>query len=554
MKFAATVSGTGNQLITWSLTSGSTAATGSISKDGLYVAPAGVMTSTIVTVVATSAADSATSTAIITISPAAVAVTPAAATVETGAPLAFTAIVTGLTDKDVIWSVNGLKGGSSALGIVSALGVYVAPAAEPSSPVLITATSVADPNVAGSATLNIVKPVFPQPGAMSTYGPGLQFDVLDNMQAAQGDVDYRFRAAASSAVTGFIWYDVYVKGGATAGCSGAQCECDGYGCGTGGTIDICIYTDDGSPDHLPTDPLTQQSTGLQMQPLACASPSNLRSGTMLRTETFTTPPQLIAGTLYHLHWHNADPDPAKNFVSVDDDCVWHPSTPRQPNIPDADLAVLSIYNNGEKVIVTPSATDTPIYQLNYADGTTQGQGYIGSWNGAPADITGASEVREQFTVSGADRTVSKVSVRVNRVAGSSSLTVTLATSDGNILEQGEIPASQFPLGEALTSDSAASENVAPAWGSYTFASPHLLALGQSYQLILSSPDNTKFQSYGIEKGSGYNFAISSYFNDGYGQFSLDNGNTWTGFTEPDGTLSGSLNHTNADMQFYFVTE
>jgi len=562
--FVATVSGTNDQSITWSLATGSSATSaqtttganlGTISQDGIYVAPAGMATSVAVEIIATSTVDPTKSKAVpITVTPVTLTVTPVTASVETGASQPFAAIVTGLTNHDVTWAVNGVIGGDSTLGTISANGVYIAPPADPGIVLSVSATSIVENQLVGNATVSVSTPAILQQRTGTYYGSGLQFDVLDNLQVAEGDVDYRFRAMASGALSSFLWYDVYVRGGATAGCSGVECECDGYGCGTGGSIEACIYSDDGTSSHLPTDSLTQKFTGLETQPLACVGLSNLRTGPAVRTETFLSPPELVAGTIYHLHWHNSDPNPAANFVSVDDDCVWHPTVPRQPTIPDTDLAAMSIYYNGAKVVVNVVPTDTPIFQLNYANGTAQGQGYIGSWIGAPVDISGASEVRELLTLSGSNRNVTGVSVRVNRVTGANPLTVILATGDGNVIEQGEIPASHFPSSTALTEDATASKNVTPVWGSYTFSSSHLLTAGQSYQLILSAPEDTRYQTYGIEKGQGYNFTASTYFNDGYGQFSIDNGQTWTGLTQPNGTPTGSRNHTNADIQFYFTTE
>ena len=562
--FVATVSGTSDHSIAWSLKAGGAAAggqtttsasLGAISQDGLYVAPASLPARIAVDVIATSAADPTKSLTVpITVTPITLTVTPATATVEAGESQSFTAIVTGLADSDVTWAVNGIIGGNSTLGTISATGVYIAPAASPGNVLSVTATSVVENQLAGSATVSVSALLSPPQRTSAYYGSGVQFDVLNNLQVAQGDVDYRFRALATGALSSFLWYDVYVSGGATAGCSGVECGCDGYGCGTGGAIEACIYPDDGTSSHLPADPLTQQSTGLEQQPLACVGLSNLRTGSVVRMETFPVSPELVAGTLYHLHWHNSDPNPGENFVSVDDDCVWHPTAPRQPTISDTDLAAMSIYYDGAKVVANIIPTDTPILQLNYVDGTAQGQGYLGSWNEAPADISGMSEVRELFTPSGSNRNVTGVSVRVNRVNGASPLTVTLATNEGNIIEQGDIPASQFPAGSALTADAALSKDVVPAWGSYVFSSAHVLVTGQSYQLILSAPEDTRYQDYGIEKGQGYGFTGRTYFSDGHGQFSIDNGLTWTGLTQPNGNPAGSVNSANADIQFYFATE
>jgi hypothetical protein len=362
----------------------------------------------------------------------------------------------------------------------------------------------------------------PKPGI---YGPGLQFDVLNNLQVAEADVDYRFRVSETSTIRSFIWFDAYGKGGTSAQ------GCDGYGCGTGGSLDICLYTDDGTPGHLWTG-----------KPLACVSDSNLRSGDKLRQEVFPSSPAVVSGTLYHLHWHNTDPNAAKNFVSVNDVCSWHPSKPRQPGISDTDMAVLS---NTREV-----DTDSPIFQLNYANGAHQGQGYKESWIYAPEKISDAFQVREIFTVSGADRSVVKVSVRVNRISGAGPLTVTLANADGAVLEQGQIRALNFPAGQPLTSDAHDSQYVNLAWGSYTFPAFRTLRAGQQYELTLSAPADSVYQAYAIQRGSGHGFSPETFFSDGYGQFSHDGGVKWTGFKQTE----FSFNHQDADIQFYFSTQ
>jgi len=493
-------------------------------------------------------------------------VTPSLATIASGQSEQFQAFLPWNPDHAVTWSVcpgvsatpescnKTAQTGTAQTGTIAQNGLYVAPTGLTSP---ITVTIFATGNVSGQPSGSAALTVTPAPPAPTTpgpkYGSKIGFDVLNNQPVSQGDVDYRFRAATSGLLTSFLWYDVYKEGGATPGCSGKACECDGYGCGTGGAIEICIYTDDGTAAHLPTDSLTQAGTGAEAAPLACVSPANLRSGAVLRQDAFVSPPMLVKGTLYHLHWHNADPDPTANFISVDDDCVWHPTTPRQPTVADSDMAVLSIYNDGTKIVANEVATDTPIFQLNYDDGSSQGQGYIGSWNSDAQEISGGSAVREVIKVSSASVVVDGLNIRVNRVSGNSPLIVTLADASGATVEQGEIQASMFPLGPALTNDPKESAQVQPAWGSYVFKTARTLNLNESYSLTLTAAADTRYQAYGIEKGSAYGFGGDALFVDGLGQFSIDNGSRWSGFTQPDGTATGSVNHRNADIQFYFTT-
>jgi hypothetical protein len=83
-----------------------------------------------------------------------VTVTPGSITVLLGNTQSFTAEVTNTMNMNVSWSVNGIPGGNSAVGTISANGVYIAPADLPASPsVKITATSAVDTTKSGSAQI-----------------------------------------------------------------------------------------------------------------------------------------------------------------------------------------------------------------------------------------------------------------------------------------------------------------------------------------------------------------------------------------------------------------
>jgi hypothetical protein len=366
----------------------------------------------------------------------------------------------------------------------------------------------------------------PEAGA-SFYGSGIGADSLDNHQVADVDVDIRFRAAVSGNVTSFVWYDIYKTacaphGPVDAGSCPDDCSMSGavYACGTGGDMHMCIQTDDGSADHLPS--------GVD---LACVDHLHASGPPYLPLETFTTPPHLTAGQLYHLHWHNTDPSPTVNFTSVDSLYVTQATVPRQPTIADVDLALF----RG----TTLRPQDTPILQLAYEDAGAQGQGYIESWIGTPETISGAAMVRETFTVSGADRTIAQVGVRLNRSSGTSPLSVQLQSGAGAVIDQGTIPSSAFPLGAVDAGTSA-------TWATLAFASAHVLGAGKTYALVLSASPDTSYQAYVLERGVGYGFQPPTFFGDGYAQFTSD-GVTWSGFDQP----GGSANSTIADLQFYF---
>jgi hypothetical protein len=88
--------------------------------------------------------------------PASLAVSPRAANVTLGSSQSFAA--TG-TASPVNWSVNGIPGGNSTIGTISAAGLYVPPAVFPATNnFAVTATSQANPSVSASAIVLVVYP------------------------------------------------------------------------------------------------------------------------------------------------------------------------------------------------------------------------------------------------------------------------------------------------------------------------------------------------------------------------------------------------------------
>jgi hypothetical protein len=150
--FTATVAGTSNTTVTWSLSP----AVGSISAAGLYTAPASIAGPQTVTVSATSVADSsvAASATVALASPVSVALTPGSVTLTPSQTQAFTATVSNSSNTAVTWSL------SPAVGTISAAGLYTAPSSIASAQtVTVTATSVANSTKTASATLSLTPPV-----------------------------------------------------------------------------------------------------------------------------------------------------------------------------------------------------------------------------------------------------------------------------------------------------------------------------------------------------------------------------------------------------------
>jgi hypothetical protein len=304
-------------------------------------------------------------------------------------------------------------------------------------------------------------------------------------------VAYRFRASTSASLAS-------VQFATTNG--------SGYWGGTGGSLSVTVQTDAGG---YPSGTVVASASFIP-QDLCCTWP----------VLTFSSPPTLTAGLLYHIVFRNTDADPAKNYPSLNNLYSASAEVPRQPRFPDTDW--------GEELRETPSSAwwtrpdYTPSLALYYANGVVDGVGY--AYIGTAAAISGSARVRETFTVSGADRSVSAVGVRLRSVSGSDPLTVRLETSGGAEIDTVTIPADALAAGK---------------WATATFHAAHALNTGSSYNLVLATPSTSRYSLQSIYKGSTYGaWNPGTYFADGRAQ--TDTGVGW-------GNWAG---RTDQDLQFY----
>lgn len=102
-----------------------------------------------------------------------ISVVPASPSVKVGDQITFTAIVQGLDNKQVVWSV--LSGGAG--GTITSAGVYTAPATTGNDTVM--ATSVVDPTTSATASITITKDAPPPPPSVTV--------IVTPTQINQGD-------------------------------------------------------------------------------------------------------------------------------------------------------------------------------------------------------------------------------------------------------------------------------------------------------------------------------------------------------------------------------
>jgi len=88
-----------------------------------------------------------------------VVVSPSTANIRAGDSFAFTAIVSGTSNKSVTWSVNGTTGGSTTVGTISTSGNYMAPGVLPNpNTITVSATSAADTSASGLSNITLLNP------------------------------------------------------------------------------------------------------------------------------------------------------------------------------------------------------------------------------------------------------------------------------------------------------------------------------------------------------------------------------------------------------------
>jgi len=344
-----------------------------------------------------------------------------------------------------------------------------------------------------------------------SYGTGLGSDGLANTPLGPQEckASYRFVAQHTGYVSQVRVYLIPDK--------------SGYAAGTGGTIHVTVNPDDGTSAHRPTSTVLGGHWITNI--LALPSPSRY-----FYVAKFSPSPWLTAGRIYHVVFQNEDRLPAYNYLSVD--ALYHvkPTTPTQPTVSDASLAVLMSSQGGPW---QPRPGFTPIYELDFANGNYQGVGYMEAWVGYPRIISGVHAVRETFTVS-SNVSVSSAAVRISRIYGNNPLVVRLENANGTLVHSGSISALDIP----------ASDEDSPTWTKLNFGASYTLLAGHTYHLVFEAPSTSLYETFPIRKGYKYGFRSSTYFPTGYAQFNLSG--SWYGWT-----AWGQSNRTDGDLQFYF---
>lgn len=345
------------------------------------------------------------------------------------------------------------------------------------------------------------------------YGSGVGFDCKGNVVVnAYESLAMRFKAGTTSTLTGIQWTQ--------------RTGPSGYSLGTGGTTTVSIQADDGTGKP--------SGTALASTTWAGGNPGAQEKYDIC---TFSSPPSLTAGTIYYAVFENPS---AANYVSANQAYTYHAGqsdgvanavrsiNPKQPLFNDAEFGVLltTSYGGTWSETVSNAQNYMPVVDLIYANAYHDGSAYYECMVGYWGTISGtASMVRESFTVSGGDRSVSHASVRVRRHSGTDNLVLTLETAAGAYIDSGIIPAANIQIPSDMALSTAGGGGC--VWVTANFGAARTLTNGVAYNLRLSTAGGTTYSTAPIRNAAENYYGFHSRdFTDGI-PYKTVNGSTWT---------------------------
>jgi hypothetical protein len=317
---------------------------------------------------------------------------------------------------------------------------------------------------------------------------------------------FRFRATWTGTVVGVRIYVIRNVNGRT-----------GYSAGTEGAMRMTLQADSGQRPHVPVGRALASTT---FRPVERGYFPLVR---------FDSAASVVAGRLYHVLFSNVDPDPQRNYVSIN--ALYSASRlGRGPAVPDG-LAVLVRYAGGSWSPRGSSPRERYLPILDVVGGRSgehDGLGYMEVWH--PRSIGAGAMVRQLMrTPAGRSTLVNGAWLRVRRDGAGSSLVLRLQRTDGRTLAAASVSPGNVPTKAA-------------GWVQVRFAKPVSLTPDTEFALTASADRGAAYEAFPIRKGTGFGFDPSTYFDSGYAQF--NDGSGWVGWDQ-----WGEHDRREGDLQF-----
>jgi len=331
----------------------------------------------------------------------------------------------------------------------------------------------------------------------------------------QTALSYRFRAEWSGSVSGVRFYIVTNPS-----------DRSGYSGGTGGTLRVTIEPDSGRR-HVPS--------GVPIASQTLRTP-NRGAFPLLQ---FAQPAQVVAGRLYHVVFTNVDPDPRRNYISVNALLSRDDGGLRRGLTGGYDVLLRAARDNGSDVTRWfPRSDDRDERYIPILDVVGNGEqhsgiGYMEVWVGNPKPIGGSRGVRQLFGAP-AGRRITGAWLRVRRTKATSvPLQLSIQRAEGETLTTGNVSARAVP-------------REGPGWVRVRFRKPVTAPAGTLIALTAKSRGGRAYEAYPIRKGTEFGFDPSTVFEGGYAQFS--EGDSWIGWDQ-----WGARDRRDGDLQFKIET-
>ena len=340
---------------------------------------------------------------------------------------------------------------------------------------------------------------------------------------------YPFFADTSSEITSFkvywIW-DWFGPGGS------------GYSAGDGGTIRIDVVEDNGGLPGSTVIATTTLVAGIKSanQTSNLAAPGR-KGGPATHLITPLSP--AVAGQKYWLTFKNIASDPTNNFLSInglagkvgaETPLGWEGSQ-GAPN--ELEGRTMNLWTSASSTVNVEDRGNMGIYQINYADNTTEGFGIVGGRDEMQNlnKITQTNWIRQKITPL-RNNTILDAHLNCARLSGNGHLVMTVADEKGTVLATDSVPVSSLRT-QSHNQDGTGGTNGYPynhRWESFDNIKGFTMDAGETYYVTLNTDNpNTEVNVYGGQLGnySGYGFAPNSLGHQGNSaEVSNNSGLTW----------------------------
>lgn len=334
---------------------------------------------------------------------------------------------------------------------------------------------------------------------------------------------FRFRAERTGQVRLLRWVNRVDTGTGSAHV--------GYSKGTGGTVRIELRTNNPN-GNVPSTTVLAKTANLT---------NLLTRGTYTSAEFLTPYPTLSADEIYHLVFVQLDAS-GENAVSVN---MLHTKMPiplggtgRMGPFHGDVLAHLWTSNNGTTWFSRDDRC--PIYELEYTDGQTCGQGWLFSHDSADKKVGGSAMARQRFVVLDYSRTAQGIWFRARKQGSPSDLIVQLL-EDNVLVEELRVPAAQLVTSTRY--------DVTVPWQYKPFAQLRTLAKGKVYHLRFSATTGEYWFATN-QRGKKFGFGERNMIEGNYAEYSANGGQSWAGWSFTADFL-GTASRTDLDLPVAF---